>query len=96
MPKSPPKPSSDSLRELVKSVHAEDLRKRSASDSEEEDESTVKLGHAARSLLDLYEGECLPLAAELKSASKQAAQTVEFGPTEAHAYARRRIVRGRG
>ena len=75
-PKSPPKPSSDSLRELVKSVHAEDLRKRSASDSEEEDESTVKLGHAARSLLDLYEGECLPLAAELKSASKQAAQTV--------------------
>ena len=75
-PKSPPKPSSDSLRELVKSVHAEDSRKRSASDSEEEDESSVKLGHAARSLLDLYEGECLPLAAELKSASKQAAQTV--------------------
>ena len=60
----------------MKSVHAEDLRKRSASDSEEDDESTVKLGHAARSLLDLYEGECLPLAAELKSASKQAAQTV--------------------
>ena len=29
VPKSPPKPSSDSLRELVKSVPAEDLRKRS-------------------------------------------------------------------
>ena len=42
-PKSPPKPSSDSLRELVKSVHAEDLRKRSASDSEEDDEPPTNM-----------------------------------------------------
>ena len=79
-PKSPPHSVNVDVatRELVKAAHAEDARSRKAvSDDEENDEDRYqRLGAPARSLLELYEGECAPLAAELRSAAKQAAQTV--------------------